>query len=505
MPTDRKNSGVLRRMHRVRENASLIFWVLRDSLGHERLLATTAIATAMLSVALTAAAIGVMVGYAKLLESGEPVAVFGTAYAPRESGSLLAVACAGVLGLLLLAGALEYFRGLMTIAMHRRTHARRAEVVIGELSKPGLPVVPLGDAAPRALLGKIMGQDAAIFGRIARLLLNAIGPIVIGAIAFVALVVVEPLGTVVVAGAVVVALLFLYRTNRAAAASSRALEEARPRVQTAVRETLRLAAMGESVAAVDRSGIGELEVARGQRMRALAEGQLVANVAIGVALASVIATIGARNIKDGGGWTELIAVLVAIRYLMSNLRTISSTIVGVNRFHLNMERTKKWDRARENADEPVAHASCTAVVIGRGVPTERRHYDLTPGVDYLVLMPFDPDRLVASAALRAVVVGTNDQWMGLLRTAVVTGEGSELNVQIIGTADTKPIVFRVASLAATTRDTEASMFFVVKDGRLVAMGSRTWWTEHREAITAAVLPPSPNDGSVDDGEDDLDD
>ncbi len=404
------------RIARMRSEAQLLAWVFRDATLRNWRLAFSSVIFSTGSVACLGLALAMGIWYARAVGVDSPVELNGWTVEPRSSGLLLAMVSGGVFGLVGVSAGLDLVASRTAVAIQQRYHRYRVEVVAVELDRPGLFLVPPGAGPPRKRLSKLIGSDAALLGRVAREMIRMPGALVTVVVATAAIALIAPVGLLfmLVAGVLVGGSVF--RANRSAARSSHEMEEARPRQANSTASILSDAAEGRSVADFDREGMAAVAQARARRMYAMADNRFASNIALAIAITLVIAGLGWKAMQDQGGWTSILAALVAINFAMANLKALSQGVIGLSRFHLHLARTREWtcSTARREPTPPTLR-----VTLASTVDDDPGTIVDEPGGTLLVVTPSDPDRLVAEDAVVQVLTNLGVD-VGAVRRAMRT-------------------------------------------------------------------------------------
>ncbi len=390
------------------------------------------LATGMGGLMCQIAAIGVAVVYAQMLEQGRVVTLLGQQAEARSSVGLLAICGTGVLVTLLLSAYLTYVSGVQSIRLRRRYQVF-CSVRALRLLASGVPVLPPPDKR-QANLGHIMNLvrgDAAFHGRVAQMFIQAIVPAVTSILAVGALFYLEWLPTLVVLLATLVSTVFHYRASVAAAQGSRLMEQHAPQATRAYRE--RINALRGSTAVSDTKhktvdeiffqsgGVRASLDARDRRMWATESSKLVSNIFFAVIVFVVLLGLGMSIIFEGRGWERLIVYLLALRFGLVSLRSLTSTITSINRFYPQIRRYRDFVEMSATRSgvrpEPLDAYKVRAAADALGGSEESA--TLTAGSRVLLICPTELDRYTVGfildsligASVGSVAAATSSLWL----------------------------------------------------------------------------------------------
>ena len=419
-------------MTRAQRYAHLLRWIAVDSLWRYRGTSFLFLTAGMGGLVFQVAALGVAVIYAQMLEHGWVVTLLGRQVEARSSVVLLAVCGTGVLVALLLSAYLTYVSGVQSIRLRRRYQVFCSLRALRLLAS-GFPVWPPPDKR-QANLGEIMKLvrgDAAFYGRVAQMFIQAVVPAVTSILAVGALLYLEWLSTLAVLLATLVSTVFHYRASVTAVEGSRLMEQYAPQASRAYREQVN-ALRGSTVVSdaehetgdetfFQSGGVRAFLDARDRRMRALESSKLVSNACFAIIVFIVLLGLGMSIIVEGRGWGRLIVYLLALRYGLVGLRSLATTITSINRFYPQLRRYRDFVEMSATRSgvrpEPLEAYQVRATADALGGSEESATF--TAGSRVLLICPTELDRYTAGfildsligASVGAVAAATSSLWL----------------------------------------------------------------------------------------------
>ncbi len=323
-------------------------WMIFDSVWRFRGVVTLILITGFLGVTFQVAAIGQAIRYAKLLESGEIVRFLGYEFEPRTSWELLLALGGGILFSLLISAWLIYYSRTNTNKLCRQYEefcAKRILVICS--SNMRFLMEPEGTHCDERDFLKLSRTDSRYCGLILRLILNAIIPAITFVLAFVVLLCINYLLTLLIMFIVFISSGFLYKVNIAGARSTSMMEKNSAKAALEYNRIIQQQ-KGISVPIQDNGEIFRslfssknvkqyLNAYEG-RFKAVESSQFVSNILIAVSTFVIFVVLGSRIIFEGEGWGRLIVYLVALRYGLTNLKQCSRSITSINRFYHQVRR-----------------------------------------------------------------------------------------------------------------------------------------------------------------------
>jgi hypothetical protein len=328
----------------MRRYRKVVSWFARDAYGRFLWRMAFVLAFSLLAMGGLMGALGVIFFYSRALENGTVLVYGGFEIAVRESLLLLVAAAMGGLFLFIMSFAFRYAAVLQALAIGRAYEAfcsRRAIALLG--AHGGRPETSTwaGQA------GRLIQSDPRYCGRVARITVNMIPPVLAFAGTFMVLIFLDPILTLSLVAILFTALPLLYVVNVRGAHHSVAMERWAKAAAKRKRELVTLnAEHGESLdpecpemAHPFREGpIARYLDAYLGRLRASYNSELVTNVVMGISVVVILASKGTQIFLTGQGWGELAVYMVALRVNLTSVTQASKTLTSVNRFYPQVAR-----------------------------------------------------------------------------------------------------------------------------------------------------------------------
>jgi hypothetical protein len=323
-------------------------WMIFDSVWRFKGVATLILVAGFLGVTFQVAAIGQVIRYAKVLESGEIVRFLGYEFEPRTSWGLLLMLGGGILFSLLISAWLIYYSRTNTLKLCRRYEefcTKRILVICGSELKFWME--PEGTYGDERDFLKLSRTDARYCGLALRMILNAIIPAITFVVAFAALLYINLLLTLLIMVLVLISSGFLYKVNIVGARSTSMMEENSGKTaqeyNRIIQQQKGISAPIQDSEAIFRNLFSSKTVkqylnAFEGRFKAIENSQFVSNILIAVSTFVIFVILGSRIIFEGEGWGRLIVYLVALRYGLTNLKQCSRSITSTNRSYYQVRR-----------------------------------------------------------------------------------------------------------------------------------------------------------------------
>ena len=327
---------------------SVVGWLLADGMLKYKFRVIAILLTGIASGMLQGTALGQAVYYAKLLEKGEKISLFGQEFDPRSSMILVGCFAVGVLVTLILAAMTRFFSRQQAIrlnGLYEEFCSRRVMEVLGKCQLLHNP--DRNCRVPKEkIIRRISHGDCRLVGRSLRILLWAITPLVEFVIFTGIMFYIDFLATVTVGCFTVVAMFFLYGINRHATSISRTYEESSPR---AIAEKFQMLGQLCHITQFDdtRDWIdipfeqGQIKVNREayeNRLVVVERSRFVTGMLAALIIAAAILYFGGKSLMFGASWGALLAYILALRRSMGLTTQLSGIITSVNRFYPQLKR-----------------------------------------------------------------------------------------------------------------------------------------------------------------------
>lgn len=332
---------------------TVVAWFAKDAYGRFRGRVLLIFAYSLLAMGCLMGALGVIFFYIRALEDGTVLTYGAYEIVTRESTVLLIAAATA--GLLLFAASFvfKYAANLQALAIGRAYEehcTRRAIALIGAHG---------GRPEARAWAGetaRLIQSDPRLCGRVARITVNMILPVLVFAATFAVLLVLDLWLTLAVIVLIGAALPFLYVVNVRGARHSIAMEETKKAAIASKRQLVATNAERGAPLNPDspemRQPFSEGAMARHLdayvgRLRASDNSELVTNIVMGIGVVVILASKSSQILATGQGWSELAVYMVALRVNLTSVTQASTTLTSVNRFYPQVARYFRFLRDME--------------------------------------------------------------------------------------------------------------------------------------------------------------
>ncbi len=349
-------------LRHARKYRRVISWLLADSLWRLRSRTSRIVAFGALNLVCQAGTVAVLYFYADALEQNRTVELVGRAFAARASFTFLWLAAGSALALIVLGAAANYVSRSQAISLGRwyeETCGKRAFTLATRL--PDLRARAASRLAHEGGIRQIAQGDARYCGMAVRIISYAMPALINFAVSVVAMAVIDPQLTAIIAGLATVIFLFQYPANLRAAKFSSAWENHR---SPALAEFLSLLHQVKSAPApidteapalrriYEKGSLTRTLDAFWARLRAIEEGTLVSQIGSAVVLCAAILIIGARLLEGSTDWGLLVVYLGALRVCLSNFVQIGRAVAGVSRFYPQIARYSEFVGSAEKTNRP---------------------------------------------------------------------------------------------------------------------------------------------------------
>ena len=194
---------------------------------------------------------------------------------------------------------------------------------------------------------RLMRTDARFCGRSLRVLLLAVVPIITFLVAIASLLYINLPLTLGILLLMTFTAGFQYRVSVAGARSSTLMEKYSGGISSEYRRIIKQQKSTSVPLPMDRPWLnkvfekghvkGYLNATEG-RLNVLMKSRLVSDIFLAAAIAIIMITMGASIIAEKHGWSNLIIYLVALRYMLVNMKSSVSRFTSLNRFYPQIRR-----------------------------------------------------------------------------------------------------------------------------------------------------------------------
>jgi len=303
--------------------------------------------TGILGASLQLGAIGQVIYYARVLETGKTFDVLGHHIEPRSADTFF-ICIAAISLLLLFSSFLVYYSRSKIIELscaYETFCSKRVLSIIAYvrgISSPGM--LALYDN--RTLL-KLASSDARFCGRILRMLIKLVQPTFTFVIALAALFYINFMLTLIVLLIAASSVFFHYRNNLKGVYSSKKLELHAP---GAAKEKLKMLEAAMRLNHLEGNFFkwmgayyaqGEIRhnlEGYQERFQGPEKARFINDMVMAIMLALVAVILGGSAIIHNAFWGRLIIYLLALRYCLNHLKTTLVTLTSMNRFYPQFSR-----------------------------------------------------------------------------------------------------------------------------------------------------------------------
>ena len=306
--------------------------------------------------------IGLAIYYARVLEKGENIRLFGHVFQIRTSISFLIVCGIGVLLSLLISAWLIYFSRTRSLALKRRYEEFCARRVLSLFGSSFMIWSLSGRSfSDSNIIFRLARIDSKNIGRVMWMLLDTIIPGVTLLAAIGVLFYSNAPLTFLMLVLFGISSIFQYRISVMGAKNS-TLREKYARGASTEYQRIILRQKGISIPLPENETWFGKEVfmsghikrffdAQIGQLKAIENSQLVSNILFAATMFVILLTLGSSIILRGEGWGNLIVYLVALRFGLVNMKQISKKVTGINRFY---PQIKRYFQFVENTTTPPA-------------------------------------------------------------------------------------------------------------------------------------------------------
>lgn len=385
-------AGLAQLRDRARRYGAALHWMLRDALTHFRAAMLQAVSASVFGVLLQGGVLGIVLVYARHLESGDTMRLAGHALDPRTSAAFVAVG--SFAAVVLIASAALIFVSKRTIASlsvhYEKLCSRRVLEAYGVQ-----PQERIASHATRRILRAVLreqGQHARSCGRALMTVMVGAYPLIILLYMTAFLLVLNTEATLVLG---LVASLFFwghYRLNVDVAENEMQLKRLTLKSMFGVRRAMNAilplgrlhSTVGTRVAAAyDAGNVREFFDRVRLRRTLAAQADFLGNLLIAVATGGVVIYLGHLALSGSLSWGGVIAYIVALRITVSGARSVLNGLAGYARWYPGVRAYRDLIGAG-----PVPRAGDPALLVvnrtGRG---DVKEIALQPGDVAAILSP----------------------------------------------------------------------------------------------------------------------
>ena len=406
------------RTTRWNSNLKVIRSLIADSILRFKGRAFLVTVAGFLGVAFQVQAIALAFYYAKAIDKGHIISHFGYSIDPRTSVWFLILVGVGVLLSLLLSAGLVYFSRIDSLKLMRR-YEEFCAVRTFSLFGSNIGALSAGENIKHndVSILKLASSDSRFCGRALLMLLKSIVPVITFMIAAISLAYINALLTLSVFVIIALSARFQYHVNVRGARSTRLMEkyakgfsgEYRNIIRRQMGTAVPLSAEGPFFQKLFRSGeVKRYLDAFNERYMAMDNSRFVSDVLLAVTIFAIILIFGTSIIMKGQGWGGLIIYLIALRYMLVNLKQSVSRVTAINRYFLPLKRYFQFIESFErpsDGGEPLPGSYIITVGPG-GMRSEKGQWELKKGGRIGMMTPVELNRYTVTSLAEALLGST---------------------------------------------------------------------------------------------------
>lgn len=348
--------------------------------------------TSFLGVFFQAGTIGMVIYYAQALAKGNDIKMLGYMFQTRNSIGLLFVCGIGVLLSLLLSAWLIYFSRTKCFLLSRRYEefcSKRILSLFGSNLKVWAP--PDQRFSDSSIISRLVRKDSRNIGRVLWMLLDTIIPAITLLISVGVLFYTNTPLTFLMLVLFGISSIFQYKIS-VVSAKNFTLQEKHARGASLDYQQIILRLKGASLPLPgNESGFKEKVFTSGKikryldaqigHLKAIENSQLVSNILFAITIFVLLLTLGGNIILKGAGWGNLIVYLVALRFVLTNLKQSNKKITVINRFYPQVRRYFQFleNTMTPSRTEEKCHANYLVTVGANPIEGSISSYDLGKG------------------------------------------------------------------------------------------------------------------------------
>jgi hypothetical protein len=333
----------------LRQYYAVFRWFVIDSVWQFRRQSSFILVTGFLGILSQVWTIGLAFYYAQIMEKGNVLKFLMWEFDARTSIKFLILCGLAILCSLLFSAWLIYSSRTNNIKLRRKYEEFAIRRIFSSLGSNLRIWTPLNEGliTDRSIF-RLIRTDARCCGRILWILMDTIMTVITFLIAVGILLYINSILSIFLFALVGISGVFLYKVNIAGAKNSTLLEKLSGGFQKACRRVIHR--LKESVIPLSSEGswlekyvISSPEIkkyfdAYEGRLKSIEDSQLISNIFFAIAIFFIVLALGNSIISEGKGWGKLIIYLVALRFMLTNLKQLNKKVTSINRFYPQMKR-----------------------------------------------------------------------------------------------------------------------------------------------------------------------
>ncbi len=333
----------------IRQYSATLKVIAADSVWRFKKESFVILLTGFLGASFQLLTIGLALYYAHTMEKGGIIKLLGLEFQARTSMALLFLLGMVVLPLLLLSAWLIYFSKAKTIALMRKYEefcAKRIFSVFGSSTKVWMP--PEQGFHSDRIISRLVRINSRYNSRVLGIILAIVVPTITLLVSIGTLFYTNIFLTCLMLGFFGIASFFQYKINIVGVKNSTRMENyIRDYVieynQIIQRQKNLSNPLPENESWFENALFSSDKIKRyldayTGRLKVLETSNFVSNILFAIAIFMLLLIMGTRIIFKADNWSSLVIYLIALRYVLVNLRQLSRQITNINRFYPQIKR-----------------------------------------------------------------------------------------------------------------------------------------------------------------------
>lgn len=335
--------------------------------------------------------IALAIYYARALEKGKIINLFGYEFQTRTSIILIFLLGMGVLFSLLLSAGLIYFSRIKTIALMRRYEEfciKRILFLFDSCTKIWVP--PDQGFGNNRTIFRLVRTDSRNNGRVLGALFVVFSTIITLLMSVSILSYINIYLTCLMFVFFGISSFFQYRINIAGIRNSTLMENYTRDAMLEYNQIVNRQKCISIPLSWDELWFERKIFSAGKikqyieayigRLKAVENSQFISNVLFAITIFVLLLALGIRIIIKGDNWSNLIVFLIALRVVLVNLKQISKQITSINRFYPQVKRYFQFIKHTETpAKNEYLHPACYTVIANNPIEDSLKSWQLCGG------------------------------------------------------------------------------------------------------------------------------
>jgi len=300
--------------------------------------------TGFLGVSFQAGAVAQAYGYIRMIERDESISLLGYTFQPRESFELFIFFVVAVMLSLLISSYLIYYSNVQGLNLQKEYEKYCSKRIIKSLYSFEFIISMHGyNLTDLSTTMKYVKGYSRLVGRVFRLSINMVIPLITFFVALGALIVINYSLTLLLIIPGLIYMVVVYRINLQGANASNNMEQSTKEAGTDLKAMVKAAlftpfdynqAVEKVIDGSYRKGAVNKNISSYiERLMSVQKSEYAANILLAVSITLIMFMLIANSFFYGGNWSEILIYIVALRYMLNNLRGVSKSITSINRYY----------------------------------------------------------------------------------------------------------------------------------------------------------------------------